>query len=454
MKPHVTAKAKQRNSHRRTDGLHGLWQAYAGWELALLGIGLASFIGITVILFIPVGKGPDLISPTAAVPPAGSEQFLAMVSNFMTLPVDRAPAVEMLQNGDEYLPALLRDIDSAQQTINFMAYVWKDGRFSDQLLNHLERRQQAGVQVRILLDAYGGLKAPSDRLEKFRSLGGKVSTFHSLLPLPWTVMRSTKRNHRRAIVIDGKVGYTGGFGVDDVWLGRARNPSEWHDLMFRVGGSMASRLQGSFSELWAATTGELLTGLQFYPDIPSKGLMPYIALSSSPSPDLYETETFILLSLFAARHEIEIETPYFLPNESVRKALIDKAKAGVSVTILVPNENTDEKSVRWAGQRIYEELLNAGVKIYEYQPTFTHTKLLVEDGAWSVIGSANMDIRSRRLNDEVTLGIIDTGLARSLQDVFQKDLKRSKSIELANWKRRGLLQRALEILCQAFVQQY
>jgi cardiolipin synthase len=169
---------------------------------------------------------------------------------------------------------------------------------------------------------------------------------------------------------------------------------------------------------------------------------------------LYEAEIFLLLSLFAARHTIEIETPYFLPNESVRKALIDKTKAGVSVTVLVPNENTDEKSVRWAGQRIYEELLDAGVKIYEYQPTFNHTKLLVEDGAWSIIGSANMDIRSRRLNEEVTLGINDATLARSLQEVFQKDLQKSKPIDLANWKRRGFVQRAIEILCQAFVQQY
>jgi cardiolipin synthase len=434
--------------------INSFWHVYTGLELTLLGIGVASTIGIVIILFMPIGKGPEVMTPVGTVPAVGTTPFLTALSNFMTIPTDRAPSVEMFENGDQYLPALLREIDGAQHSINFMAYIWKDGRFSDTVLDHLEKRQRAGVQVRLLLDAYGGLKAPESRLKTLKELGGQVATFHSLLPLPWTVMRSTKRNHRRAIVIDGVTAFTGGFGVDDVWFGNARNPKEWHDLMFLVKGSMAQRLQGSFSELWAANTGELLTGPDFYPTASAVGSIPYVALSSSPSPDLYEAETFVLLSLNGARNSIEIETPYFLPNASVRKALIDKARMGVSVTILVPNNNTDEKSVRWAGQRVYEELLTAGVKIYEYQPTFTHTKLLVEDGAWSVIGSANMDIRSRRLNDEVVLGIQDPQLAKSLHGVFQNDLLRSKAIKLDDWKRRGLMQRLLEIISQAFVQQY
>jgi cardiolipin synthase len=434
--------------------LNSLWQAYTGMELTLLAVGSASFIGIIVILFMPIGKGPEIMIPVGTVPAAGTAPFLSATSNFMTIPVDRAPAVETFENGDQYLPALLREIDGARHSINFMAYIWKDGRFSDIVLDHLEKRQRAGVQVRLLLDAYGGLKAPGNRLETLKDLGGRVATFHSLLPLPWTVMRSTKRNHRRAIVIDGTTAFTGGFGVDDVWLGNARNVKEWHDLMFLVKGSMAQRLQGSFSELWATTTGELLAGPDFFPSVPAVGAIPYVALSSSPSPDLYEAETFVLLSLAGARNSIEIETPYFLPNAPVRRQLIDKAKAGLAVKILVPNNNTDEKSVRWAGQRVYEELLTAGIKIYEYQPTFSHTKLLVEDGTWSVIGSANMDIRSRRLNDEVVFGIQDQRLAQSLHEIFQKDLLKSKPIKLEDWKRRGLLQRLLEILSQAFVQQY
>ncbi len=446
------AKAKARSGWKAR--LTSLWHVYTGMELALLAIGSASFIGIIVILFMPIGKGPEVMIPVGTVPAVSTGSFMTATSNLMTIPVDQAPAVETFENGDQYLPALLREIDGAQHSINFMAYIWKDGRFSNTVLDHLEKRQRAGVQVRLLLDAYGALKAPGRRLERLKDLGGRVATFHSLLPLPWTMMRSTKRNHRRAIVIDGTTGFTGGFGVDDVWLGNASSDKQWHDLMFLVKGSMAQRLQGSFSELWAATTGEMLTGPNFFPTAQASGAIPYVALSSSPSPDLYEAETFVLLTLAGARNFIEIETPYFLPNASVRKLLIDKAKAGVEVKLLVPSDKTDEKSVRWAGQRIYEELLTAGIKIYEYQPTFSHTKLLVEDGVWSVIGSANMDIRSRRLNDEVVFGIQNQPLAQSLREIFQKDLLKSKPITLKDWKRRGPAQRLLEILCQAFVQQY
>jgi cardiolipin synthase len=265
-------------------------------------------------------------------------------------------------------------------------------------------------------------------------------------------MRTTKRNHRRAIVIDDSVAYTGGLGIDDVWLGHAQ-PPQWHDLMFRVAGSMAARLNGSFAELWTATTGELLIPATKIDSV-AQTEVPYVILSASPSPDLYPDETFLILSLLGARSSIRIETPYFLPNATIRKILVGKASSGVDVTILLPNEKTDEKSVRWAGQRIYEELLRGGVKIYEYQPTFTHTKLLIEDGSWSVIGSANMDIRSRRLNDEVVLGVQDKQLAAQLESTYSQDLRKAKRITLDEWTKRGLVQRILELVSQAFVQQY
>jgi cardiolipin synthase len=420
----------------------------------LFAIGLVSFIAIVVILFLPVGKGPDLITATNPVPPAGSPPFLAAISNHMALPLDRGERPEILQNGDAFLKSFLKDIDGAQRSIDMMTYIWKDGRFSDVLLDHLERRQRAGVQVRLLVDAYGSIKASDSKFGELEKLGGKVMRFHSLMPLPWTIMRNTKRNHRRSIVVDGTIGYTGGIATDDVWLGDARDPSQWHDLMFRVNGSMARRLQGSFAELWAATTGELLQGARFYPEGPTGRSLPYVTLSTSPSPDLFEAGTFFMFSLLGARESIEMETPYFLPDAAVRKILVEKAKAGVAVTILVPNNHTDEKSVRWAGQRIYEELMAAGVRIFEYQPTFTHTKLLLEDGQWSVIGSANMDNRSRKLNDEIVLGIADPQFADSLDAIFKADLARSRRVQLQSWRRRGLVQRVLEYVSQAFVQQY
>ncbi|MBV9548383.1 MAG: hypothetical protein JO256_01770 [Alphaproteobacteria bacterium] len=448
-RPRKSAKAAK---HAWQAALAKFWAHYNCWELGLFTIGALSFVGVMVILFMPIGKGPSLTVPTGPVPAVSSPAFATAVSAWMNLPQDAAPRPEIFENGDAIVPALLRDIDGARRSIEFMAYIWKDGRLSDELLIHLTRRQRAGVQVRILLDAYGGLHAPGAKLDELEKAGGKIATFHSLIPAPWTFMRATKRNHRRAIVIDDAIAYTGGLGVDDVWLGHAE-PPRWHDLMFRVGGTMAKRLQGSFAELWAATTGELLVPRQ-EDAAASGGGVRYLALSASPSPDLYAEETFVLFCLLGAERSIKIETPYFLPNATLRKVLIDKAKAGVAVTILLPNENTDERSVRWAGQRIYEELLQGGVRIYEYQPTFTHTKLLVEDGTWSVIGSANMDIRSRRLNDEVVMGISDQPLAAALETIFSRDLAKAKEIKLAQWQKRGPLQRVLELVSQAFVQQY
>jgi len=421
----------------------------------MLILGLVSFIGVVAILFLPLGKGPREYRSTAPLPPAGSPAFLDAVSRQMAIPLDVGSPPEVIVDGDAFLRRLLTDIDGAKSSICMMNYIWSDGRFSDAVLAHLEQKAAKGVAVYVLLDAYGSIKAPDGKFDELKDKGGKVATFHSLMPLPWTMMRDVRRNHRRAMTVDGRIGYTGGVAVDDKWLGQARNPEEWHDLMFRFTGSAASRIQGSFSEIWMATTGELLFGPRFGSvESTASEKTPYLTLSTTPSPDLFEGESFFLMSLWSARYSIHVENPYFLPDASIRQALIDKARAGVDVTLLLPGKHTDEKSVRWAGQRIYDDLLVAGVKIFEYQPTFSHAKLMVEDGQWSVIGSANWDNRSRKINDEVIVGMTDPGLASRLEEIFRSDLGRSRKITLQEWRRRGPVQRVLEYLSQTFVQQY
>jgi cardiolipin synthase A/B len=304
------------------------------------------------------------------------------------------------------------------------------------------------------VDAYGAESAPDEKFEALKEAGGKVGVYNSLVPLPWKVTRTAKRTHRRAFIIDGRIGYTGGAAIDDVWLGNARNPEEWRDLMFRFEGPMVGRLQGSFAETWAMLDGELLAGEAIFPSLPQGGPVTSIPLSSVPSPDLFESQTFVLLSLLGARRQIAIETPYFLSDPPLREILKMKARAGVSVRIIVPNEHNDQDFVRWAGQRVYTELMEAGIEIHEYQPTFTHAKLMVVDGAWSLIGSANMDHRSRKINDELQFGIRDEAFAQALLAIFEKDLRNSKRVRLEEWRRRGILQRALEWGVQLFVQQY
>jgi len=193
------------------------WKRYSGWEMALFAIGWASFISVIVILLLPIGKGPQLKASASAMPPVTSPAFLKIISHSMAVPIDQGPPVETLTDGDAFVRALIRDIDGAQHSINFMVYIWEDGNFNDMVLAHLERKQRQGVQVRVMLDAYGAQKAPNGKLQRLEQAGGKVATFRSLVPLPWNILRNTKRNHRRAIVVDGVTGYTGGIAVADTY---------------------------------------------------------------------------------------------------------------------------------------------------------------------------------------------------------------------------------------------
>jgi cardiolipin synthase len=427
------------------------------WQGVLAAMGVVALITIVVALFLPFGKGPQLIRPVAAVPAVDSPEFLRLVSNVLTAPIESGSEPQILNNGDEFLQSFLADVDGAKQSIDFMAYIWEDGKFSDTLLAHLTRKVKAGVQVRIALDGYGSLRAPWTKFADFERAGGKTAIFHTLMPLPWAMTRDHKRNHRRAIVVDGRIAYTGGVAVADSWLGNARNPKEWRDMMFRVNGSMAAHLQAAFAEVWELGTGEILNGTKFYPPSqsdPRAQQLHYIPFVSSPSVDTFGMENLVLLSLGAAKKTISIVTPYFLPDHSMRLVLCGKARSGVEVRVLLPNDYNDSHWVRYASQHYYDELLRCGVRISEYQPTFIHTKLMVVDGRWSVIGSANMDNRSRKLNDEVVLGISDAAFAARLAKVIAADEAHAKAITLAQWRQRNVWDRALEWLALASVQQY
>jgi cardiolipin synthase len=339
-----------------------------------------------------------------------------------------------------------------------MVYIWTGGKMSDQVLEHLDTKLKQGIPVRIIIDAYGSkTNQPTEQFKVFKDLGGKISTFHSFTIAPWDFTKNEVRNHRRAIVIDGNIGYTGGMTISDPWLGNAGSPKEYRDMMFRTTGPMVHDIQGMFSELWTSMTGELLVGDAFYPKITpaqQKNALVYIPLASVPSPDSLVMQKFVLLSLLGAQQKIYITTPYFLPDASFRTALINKAKAGVDVRILVPNEHNDTPSLRFASRYWYEELLQAGVKIYEYQPTFIHSKSIIIDGGWSIIGSANMDNRSRKLNDEDIFGISDKTFGQALENIFLQDLTQAKQIDLTEWGKRSVWERIRELFDQKFVQQY
>jgi cardiolipin synthase A/B len=423
------------------------------WVGVFFVIGLLAVGNVVMSLFVSLGRRPPRLRATET-PPVTSHEFADMLAGLLNLPVEHGGRARLLNNGDEFFPRLLADIAGARHHIHFMAYLWKDGTISDRILAALEERARAGVQVRLMLDGVGALRAPYGRVRDLMEAGGRVHVFRP--PTLGKLTRIHKRNHRRAIVIDGDTAYTGGMAVQDCWLGDARSKDEWRDMMVRVEGCMARGIQSAFTELWAGTTGEVVIGDEYYVHGSGRGEGGplHITLVSSPAPEKHPLRLFFHLTFMAARRELLIVTPYFAPDPHTRQTLVDRAVAGVDVRILLPNHLTDIPLVRWSARRHYEELLAAGIRIYEYQPTMIHSKAVVVDGLWSIVGSANLDVRSKELNKENVTGILDEGLAGELRDSFFRDLERSDPFELERWRRRPLSSRFKEAITAPFSEQF
>jgi cardiolipin synthase A/B len=424
------------------------------WLLTLAAIGLLTVTGGIVTLFFSLGRRPNRMW-TESVEPVQSDDFTGPLAALLNVPLRRGGSARLLNNGDEYFPAMLDTIRGAQRSVHVMAYIWEDGKVSDEFIAALLERRRAGVQVRVLLDAFGAMRAPDDGFHELAEAGGRVAKFRPAVF--GKLLRFHRRNHRRAIVIDGRIGFTGGAAIADKWMGCAGNPDEWRDTMVRVDGCIAHNLQSAFCELWAFCTGEVLTGEDVFPgelvddpdsDVQSCGVI------SSPSSEEHPLRLFFFLTFLAARERLWITTPYFVPDKHTREVVKRRARAGVDVRILMPNEHTDARPIRRASHSYYSELLNAGVRIYEYQPTMMHSKGVVVDGSWSVVGSANMDIRSKELNEENVLGIRDPDLAGQLERTFLADLENAVEIDRVQWRRRGIGNRIIERACVLFAEQY
>ena len=427
------------------------------WVGFFWGAGVLAIATAVVSLFFSLGRRPPAVRATQT-PAVDSPEFLSAAAGLVNGTIGEGGTARLLDNGDQIFPALLGDIRAARHSVNWVAYIWEPGRCSDQVFAALTERARAGVEVRMLLDGLGGMRCPKEGRETLEAAGGKVATFR---PLRWgKLTRFHKRNHRRAIVVDGQVGYTGGVAVGDKWLGDARTPDEWRDTMVRVTGQPARDLQSHFAEDWAAVSGEILVGDRFYPppdpvpDDDGRAPMRHTAVASSPGSEQHPMRFFFLLTFMAARRKLYVASPYFVPDKHTRNAVADLARRGVDVRILLPNRHTDAKPIRLASHSYYDELLSAGVRIWEYQPTMMHSKLVVVDGCWSVVGSANMDIRSKELNEENVLGILDPGLAAAIEKSFLADLERSSEFVLDRWRRRRLTHRFFERLSVMFAEQF
>jgi cardiolipin synthase len=422
------------------------------WLLPFAVIGASATVRAAFSLFATTGRRPrDMWTNGTA--PVESVDFLEPLAAILGVPLATGGRVELLNNGEEWLDRMLADFQAARHNITFSVYMWKPGKLSDLIFDALIERARAGVQVRILLDALGGKDCPDEDIERLEAAGGSVCVFRPLKIGKLDLFHL--RNHRRAIVIDGEIGYTGGMAVADHWLGNARDKHEWRDIMVRVTGPMALQVQSAFAEMWAYVCGEVLTGREYFPDAPDDGSgIRSLALVSSPSSEEHPLQLLFYESFMAARERLWITTPYFVPDKNTLHCLAQRARDGIDVRLLLPSKYTDANAVRRAGQWTYQELLDAGVRIYEYQPTMIHTKSMVVDGMWSVVGSANLDIRSKELNEENVLGILDRELGRTLEQVYEKDLERAREVTAEEWRRRSLATRALERVSWVFSEQY
>ena len=378
-------------------------------------------------------------------PPSVSDPLFAhTIELFARTLIEPGNKVDVLLNGDGTYPSLWKDIASAQRTITVQLYFCQPGAVADTMAKYLMERARAKVRVLVLIDAFGGGPLKPEWVDRLKAAGVE---FAWLRPLKWyTLHKAAHRSHVRAIVIDGRIGYTGGFGLADYWLGNGREEGQWRETNARFEGPAAGALQATFASAWAEATGELITGDMFFPrgSFSNEGVVQAGLMHSIPTIGSTPAERFFALSIAGARKTLYITNSYFVPGENLMQLLINAARRGVDVRVLTVSGKSDVKTTWYAGRTYYEKLLEGGVKIYEYSPTMMHAKSLVADGIWSYIGSMNFDNRSIAFNDESNLVMLDQGIGAQIATVFLEDLKYSKEIKLEEFKQRGIKGKMLE----------
>ena len=382
-------------------------------------------------------------------PPASqsidSEEFLCTLEAITDSKVHRRTAFEVLTNGDNFYESMLASIGAAQRSICMECYIFQRGRIADRFLQALAERAAAGLKVNLLLDGLGSLATTDSYLKVLTDAGGKVAWYH---PLRWnTWPRYNNRTHRELMVIDGKHSFIGGAGVADHWFCGDHKHPQWRDTALRLDGDAAVSLQGTFVENWLEARGEVLLGDEYFPQYEVDRGDAVMIVNSAPSAGGSTRARVLFQTLVASeRKSIYITTPYFLPDVSLRRELVRAVRRGVEVVILTPGRKSDHALTRNSSRRLYGELLEAGARVFEYQPAMIHAKVLIIDSLWSVVGSTNFDNRSFGINDEVNLAASAPQLAVRLEEDFRSDLASSCQITLQDWKRRPVVERAHEVL--------
>lgn len=364
----------------------------------------------------------------------GDAQFLRTMASLLEAPIVQGNRVADLQNGAEIFPSMLEAIRGARTSITFETYIYWSGDIGSEFVDALAERARAGVQVHVLLDWVGSMKMEERFLDQLREAGAEVERYHK--PHWYTLSRMNNRTHRKLLVVDGRIGFTGGVGIADQWQGEAQDPDHWRDTHYRIEGPAVATFQAVFLDNWTKATGRVLHGERYFPALPSQGAAAAQMVSSSPTGGSETIHLMYLLAIAAARETISLSSSYFVPDDTTVQALVAAVKRGVTVRIITPGTLIDTEIVRAASRSRWGELLAAGVQIAEFQPTMYHVKMLAIDGRFTSVGSTNFDNRSFRLNDEANLNVYDTGFALRAEAVFEEDWRRSKPISFAQWNAR------------------
>jgi len=358
------------------------------------------------------------------------EQALPSIAGMTKAIILDGNRAEIIQNGD-FFTAFLESIAKAKETIHFETYVWWTGGICAEVAGALAKRAREGVEVRVLVDAMGGMKMKRRLREQMKDAGVKLVRYHPLRPRD--IGQLNKRTHRKLAVFDGRTAYICGHGVADKWTGHGQDKDHWRDTGVRLHGPIVNAAQSVFAQHWIEETGEVLVGEKYFPAIDFEGGLKMHILAGAPLGGVSDLELMFKMALATAQKEILIQNPYFIADEETATLLKRAVKRGVEVKIMVPGNITDSPIVNHAGHRHFSEMLNAGVKIFCFERTLIHQKILVIDGVWSHVGSTNLDSRSFDINEEAGVGIIDKGIAGELTAAFEDDLEACEEMKAESW---------------------
>jgi cardiolipin synthase A/B len=369
------------------------------------------------------------------------EDALPMIAGVTESAVHEGNSATVFQNGAIF-PVMLADIAAAKHSVHLETFVWSEGEVERLFVDALTERARSGVSVRVLTDSLGAINASERELERLKHSGAKVSSYCK--PRWWNIGRFNHRTHRKLLVVDGRIGYAFGHGVADEWLGDAEDSKHFRDTGVRLEGPVVHGLQAVFAQNWVEETHSLPVMEECFPVLERCGDISAHVVSSASGDAVSSVAMLYTIAIATARREVLIQNPYFAPNDGVVELFAMMVRRGVAVHLMIPGKHTDSPFVRRAGCSLYASLLEAGVRLYEFEPTLLHQKIVVVDEIWSHVGSTNFDARSLALNEEIGVGILDAGIAAQLKEAFNEDLRRCHELKLEQWRRRPMVARAYD----------